>query len=567
MNFRRGLWPLVLLLLPLVMIMMGGEMTWASGEIYLTDGTSSDSILITTGVGTEFDLELRADENLLGFRLYIVHMNFDTTLLDTVFIHDTLSLFQELDTGFVLFGKYITDDDTILRVESQVFGAGITADGPGLLATMRFKAVGTGVLNMDFTYREVRDVANDTITGVTTDGVEIFINAPPDQFNLLTPASGQYYFLALEDSVEFDWEDALSPYGDAVNYRLEYSTDPAFPDLFTTAVNDISQSSVKIAAEDMEAGRIYWRIKAYNAYDTSYSYQQDWYIDVDIASYPESFSLISPADEDYVFVLYTENIAFEWEESITTNPGGDYVLYDMYYSTTPDFQTAETTILTGLSDTALVLPAADFVGIDRIYWKVKAYNTYGYVTWSTPTDNYFDLTVAANPAIFHLLSPSDAAVYNLNSGNGLHLTWTESVSDIPDDTITYTIYFGPNTSLPGSATFDTSVEDLYEIYIDESILPRRETHYWLVQATNKIGFDTLSAETWSFMTYYRGDADGNDLTNLLDITRVINYLYKSGDVPFPELAGDPNCDELVNLLDITFLINYLYKDGPTPCLD
>ena len=61
-----------------------------------------------------------------------------------------------------------------------------------------------------------------------------------------------------------------------------------------------------------------------------------------------------------------------------------------------------------------------------------------------------------------------------------------------------------------------------------------------------------------------GDADANGSINLLDITRLINYVYKDGPAPIPEEAGDVNGSETLNLLDITYLISYLYKEGPEP---
>ncbi len=67
--------------------------------------------------------------------------------------------------------------------------------------------------------------------------------------------------------------------------------------------------------------------------------------------------------------------------------------------------------------------------------------------------------------------------------------------------------------------------------------------------------------------YLCGDADSGGDVNLLDITFLINFLYKAG--PAPELieSADVNSDGTVNLLDITFLICYLYKNGPDPtCL-
>jgi len=64
-----------------------------------------------------------------------------------------------------------------------------------------------------------------------------------------------------------------------------------------------------------------------------------------------------------------------------------------------------------------------------------------------------------------------------------------------------------------------------------------------------------------------GDAVGDGDVNILDITFVINYLYKSGPPPVPEQAADVDSSGGVNILDVTNLINYLYKSGPEPnCL-
>jgi hypothetical protein len=62
-----------------------------------------------------------------------------------------------------------------------------------------------------------------------------------------------------------------------------------------------------------------------------------------------------------------------------------------------------------------------------------------------------------------------------------------------------------------------------------------------------------------------GDANASGSVNSLDITYLINFLFKGGAAPvFDYLLGDPNGNGLVNALDITYLINFLYKGGSAP---
>ncbi len=61
-----------------------------------------------------------------------------------------------------------------------------------------------------------------------------------------------------------------------------------------------------------------------------------------------------------------------------------------------------------------------------------------------------------------------------------------------------------------------------------------------------------------------GDVNSTGTVNALDITYLINFLYKHGPAPNPLKSGDVNNSGTVNALDITYLINFLYKHGPAP---
>lgn len=62
------------------------------------------------------------------------------------------------------------------------------------------------------------------------------------------------------------------------------------------------------------------------------------------------------------------------------------------------------------------------------------------------------------------------------------------------------------------------------------------------------------------------DSDIDDLVNVLDLTYLIDRLFRGGPPPVcveeANLDGDP--DNLMNVLDLTFLIDRLFRGGPPP---
>jgi hypothetical protein len=63
------------------------------------------------------------------------------------------------------------------------------------------------------------------------------------------------------------------------------------------------------------------------------------------------------------------------------------------------------------------------------------------------------------------------------------------------------------------------------------------------------------------------DSDMSDLVNIVDVTRLVNYLFQGGEWPQPLDIANVNCstDNKVNIVDLTYLVNFLFMGGAAPC--
>ncbi len=65
--------------------------------------------------------------------------------------------------------------------------------------------------------------------------------------------------------------------------------------------------------------------------------------------------------------------------------------------------------------------------------------------------------------------------------------------------------------------------------------------------------------------YLVGDYTNDDIIDIDDVVRLIEYVYLNGPAPCPLNAGDWNCDGKTNLIDISRFVNYIFKGGPEQC--
>ncbi|MFH1700592.1 MAG: hypothetical protein ABIE07_08395 [Candidatus Zixiibacteriota bacterium] len=72
----------------------------------------------------------------------------------------------------------------------------------------------------------------------------------------------------------------------------------------------------------------------------------------------------------------------------------------------------------------------------------------------------------------------------------------------------------------------------------------------------------LALQVWRL----HGDVDWNNRIDLGDAVKMINYIFKEGHLPIPEIiVGDCNCDNQFNIGDIRVVINFIFGLGDKPC--
>jgi hypothetical protein len=72
---------------------------------------------------------------------------------------------------------------------------------------------------------------------------------------------------------------------------------------------------------------------------------------------------------------------------------------------------------------------------------------------------------------------------------------------------------------------------------------------------------TIPTFSPSGATLICGDANGNGLVNLSDISYIIDALYRNGPAPVSWNVVDVDNSGKCNLLDISYMLSWLYRDG------
>jgi hypothetical protein len=164
------------------------------------------------------------------------------------------------------------------------------------------------------------------------------------------------------------------------------------------------------------------------------------------------------------------------------------------------------------------------------------------------------------PYPFPLLSPVDGDT----TSSIVEFHWAKTQDVNLSDQIRYDLYI-IHTSFGASSETDTTIHsDLVKNTLTDTLNVGR--YSWKVKAKDNWGAETWSEQTWHFIYFIWGDANGDSVINVTDVVHLINYLFliPPGSAPQPLDAGDANCDGIINVTDVVYLINYLFLVPPGP---
>ncbi len=116
-----------------------------------------------------------------------------------------------------------------------------------------------------------------------------------------------------------------------------------------------------------------------------------------IKSPPSTFNLIYP---DSGLTIYTDTLTFDWEEAFVSDPD-DSVYYTLYFGTSSVYNPGSTSVVYSLKESqyqASDATPSQLPGNSVIYWKVKAYDSYGLETQCQQLNWSFSLIDTTPPA-------------------------------------------------------------------------------------------------------------------------------------------------------------------------
>jgi len=207
------------------------------------------------------------------------------------------------------------------------------------------------------------------------DGVSILRNLTnnrPSSYSLVSPLNND----SVKTPVTLAWQPSIDPDpNDTVRYDLYLSRSVSFNPESTIVYSSLLDTTF---TDSLASGLWYWKVKAYDKWGAVKWSDQTWTFYVCYP--PDFFALISPLDNDSI----RSPVTLDWQACIDLD-SNDTVRYELYLSRSIVFSPESTVLNDSLLDTTFV----DTLDLKTWYWRVKAYDRWGAIRWSSQSWSFY----------------------------------------------------------------------------------------------------------------------------------------------------------------------------------
>ncbi|MCX6829855.1 MAG: dockerin type I domain-containing protein [candidate division Zixibacteria bacterium] len=362
------------------------------------------------------------------------------------------------------------------------------------------------------------------------------------------------HVLSNTPTIYWDYRDLGSLLQDSFLIAVGTDSDWAFSEMWNPAPVASADTFVTYTGAPLVDGATYYmRLRVHNGsfwslwYDTTF--RMNSVPTVPVLAWPDSGAIVNTATP----TLYVHN---------STDAENDTINYEFAVVNDSAFGQLNEYGVSGFPEGIDSTGWQVFQSLNenwKYWWRSRAYDQYENSPWSS-IKSFWVNAVEEPPGLFNInpLPETTGTVFQMLP----QFHWLASSDPDPLDSVHYTLYIALDSNFLYLRTIENIQSNSYQL-ADSLLFATR--YWWKVKATDKTGRYTYSSNTLNFRTWKLGDANGDWLVNIQDVTFLINYLYnKIPPGPVPKFVGDINGNCIVNIQDITYLINFLYKGGPSP---
>ncbi len=377
----------------------------------------------------------------------------------------------------------------------------------------------------------------------------------PRNVNSLTIV-GQAQNNVVNGTPTFRWTAQLGYPGDFQSkYQLQIGTDNNWATAEMWDPGEVSSPDTTVVyagAALLDGVTYYSRVRVENGFVWS-----DWY--------QTTFRMNTPPGAPVVRHPVNDAITPVKPKLYVTNavdPDGDaplFYIFEIYSDNSQTNLVAADSFVTEATDSTGWISDVTLAYSTRYWWRSKANDSYELGGYST-SDSFVVQGVPQAPSAPTALTPVDTGAWPVFILLPT-FDWTDAIDPNPFDSFTYRLKIGLDSLFLTTINVNGIIPSQHTL---TAPLVYNKKYWWRVTAHDNTGLASIPSNVQTFWTWTLGDIDHSHSSNIIDLTFLVDRLFRGGAPPNPTFVADLNGDCSVNILDLTFMVDRLFRGGPPP---